>query len=139
VEHYRDASRTVCDVVTSLGKGEGGIIETIRLSAAGGSDDFAARIVGDALKQNAGVAGIVAVHLLRGRPADSSDESAGKALRSQPYEVADWILLIEAVDPESVRAARRAEASTAVLERCGVAPGCCRGLYRLQFGLVHSI
>jgi hypothetical protein len=137
VKHFRDTSRTVCDVVASLGVGEGGVMETIRLRVPGNAADFAVAS-GEMLRSIAAAPGVVAVHLLRGRRQDSAGGSAEKALRSQPDEVADWILLIEAVGPEAVKAARGTVASAAALQRCGVAPGCRRGLYRLQFALSRA-
>ena len=138
VAHFRDTSRTVCDVSASLGLGEGGVIETIRLATARASADFIAGMLAGALEPIARAAGIVGVHLLEGRPADSAGGSAEKALRSQPDEVADWVVLIEAVEAEAIRALRAGAGATPALAACGVAPHCRRGLYRLQFGLTHA-
>jgi hypothetical protein len=138
VAHFRDSSRTVCDVAVSLGAGEGGVIETVRLGTARPPAAFIAGMLKGALEPIVCAAGIVGVHLLQGRPADSAGGSAEKALRSQPDEVADWILLIEAVEAEAIRALRESAAATPTLVACGVAPGCRRGLYRLQFGLVKA-
>jgi hypothetical protein len=138
VAHFRDTSRTVCDVAASLGAGEGGVIETIRLQTTSEPENFVAVMREETLAPIVEAPGIVGAHLLRGRVADSAGGSAEKALRSQPDEVADWILLIEAVGAEAVQAARKGAAATAVLEHSGVVPGCRRGLYRLQFGLTQQ-
>jgi hypothetical protein len=44
VAQFRDTSRTICDVVLSFGTGDGGTVETLRLSAALRSQTFAARM-----------------------------------------------------------------------------------------------
>ncbi len=135
VAQFQETSRTICDVAASLGRGEGGVIETIRLRPASGAAPFADRMQDGLLRPLAEAAGIVGVHLLRGRPDDSGGGTAEKALRAQPDEIVDWILLIEAVSAEAIHAARRGAGATTALEHHGVAPGCRRGLYLLQFAL----
>ncbi len=137
VAHFRDTSRTVCDVVTSMGQGEGGAIETIRLQS-GGSEEFSTRVEQNFLGPVAAAPGIIAAHLLRGRADDSSGGTAERALRSQPDEVADWIILIEAVDDASLRASRQGPGADLALVRSGAAAGTRRGLYQLQFGLTKA-
>jgi hypothetical protein len=134
VAQFRDTSRTVCDIVTSLGLGEGGAIETIRLKPAEPAT-FAASLEQDFLRPVTQVPGIFAAHLLRGRVDDSSGGTTEKSLRSQPDEIADWIVLVEAVDIASLRAARQGPGSDQALAQAGSAPGFQRGLYQLQFGL----
>lgn len=135
VAHFRDTSRTVCDVVESLGAGEGGVIETIRLRPAAGGEGFAPGLLAALSQPLLEAPGIVGVHLLRGRQDDSKGGTAEKALRAQPDEIVDWVLLIEAVDAASVRAARAGAAAAEALTRAGAAPDLRRGLYQLQFGL----
>jgi hypothetical protein len=138
VAQFRDTSRTVCDVAASLGQGEGGVIETIRLRPATDAASFLRTMEAAILRPLAEAAGIVGVHLLRGRPDDSSGGTAEKKLRTQPDEIADWILLVEAVSAEAIHAARNGVGATAMLERHGVAADCRRGLYLLQFALTHD-
>jgi hypothetical protein len=138
VAQFKDTSRTICDVATSLGRGEGGVIETIRLRPASDPTYFAERFRDKVLRPLADLAGIVGVHLLRGRPSDSAGGTAEKKLRAQPDEIVDWILLVEAVAAEAILAARSGPGATAALERHGVAPGCRRGLYLLQFALSYE-
>jgi hypothetical protein len=134
VANFRDTSRTVCDVVISLGDGEGGAIETIRLQPDQG-ENLALRLEQGFLRPLAAAPGIVAVHLLRGRADDSSGGTTEKSLRSQPDEIADWIVLIEAVDAASLRSAREKPGSDHALAQAGAAPSFRRGQYQLQFGL----
>ena len=130
VQHFRDTSRTVCDVAVSLGVGDGAWIETIRLRPT--IDDFATHLTTTILQPALAAPGIVAIHLLQGRPADSTGGTAEKALRSQPDQTADWILLIESVDAEPIQALRTGLTST--LDQHGAE----RGLYRLQYALTHD-
>lgn len=136
VAHFRDTSRTVCDVVVSIGYGEGGCIETIRLRSSQ-DETFPQRLEHGFLRPLAGAPGIVAVHLLRGRVDDSSGGTAEKSLRPQPDEIADWIAVLEAVDIASLRLAREQAGSDRALAQAGVAPGFRRGLYQLQFSLTR--
>ena len=126
VAQFRDTGRTVCDVTSSLGLGEGGVIETIEFGAAG------AALPQAALAALLDAPGIVGVHLCQGRPADSGGGTTEKALRDQPDRIADWVLLVEAIDADAIRAARHGAGSNAVL---GVGADLKRGLYALQFGL----
>lgn len=121
VAQFRDTSRTICDVVLSLGEGEGGTIGTIQFSPASASPGESD------LRQLAAAPGIVGVHLLRGRPSDSAGGTVEKTLRAQPDHIADGILLIESVDAASVKAAS-----------AGLALGGVRGVYQLQFGLTKK-
>lgn len=138
IAHFRDTSRTVCDVAASSGVGEGGVIETIRMATTRMPVEFIEAMRREVLTPALASPGVVAVHLLQGRPADSSGKTTEKALRDQPDEIADWILLIEAVEAASLQRLRNAASGSGVLERCGVAPSYQRGLYRLQFGMTHS-
>lgn len=81
--------------------------------------------------------GITGVHLLRGRTADSSGPTAEKALRDRPDAVAEWVLLIEAIDADAIRAGRGSVGSNDALRRAGFG-ALQRGIYAFQFGLVAS-
>jgi hypothetical protein len=134
VARFRRTSRTICSVVASLGLGEGGFVETIRLAPLGAPEGF-----GTALATLAGTVlaapGIVAVHVLEGAPAGSGPASAEKALRGEPDTAEDWVLLIEAVGSEALSAAASESSATARLRDAGARADPVRGSYRLQFGL----
>ncbi len=134
VAHFRRTSRTICSVVASLGRGEGGFVETVRLGPAGGQEGFGtslAKLAATVLPSP----GIVAVHVLEGTRAGSGQASAEKALRGEPDTAEDWVLLIEAVDADSLKASASDAAATARLLEAGARPDPLRGIYRLQFGL----
>lgn len=136
VAQFRDTGRTVCDVAASLGQGEGGVIETIEFRAA--LDGVEAAMTRDVLQATLAEPGIVGVHLLRGHLAESSGTTAEKALRDRPDAVAEWVLLIEAIDVAALLAARRGASSDMALSRAGAAADAKRGLYALQFGLMAA-
>lgn len=132
VAQFRDTGRTVCDVASSLGLGEGGVIETVEFRAAAPG----AVMPHAALAALLGAPGVVGVHLCQGRPADSGGGTAEKALRDKPDRIADWVLLVEAIDANAIRAARLGAGSDDALAKAGAAPEAKRGLYALQFGLM---
>ena len=138
VTHFRDTSRTICDVALSLGAGDGGTIEALRLSAALPSQAFGERM-GRLTAKLLEAPGIVAAHLLQGRSDASRGVSAEKKLRSQPDQIADWILLIEAVGADPLFAVRSSGSADAALIAAGAALTIARGCYQLQFGLSKPV
>ena len=79
--------------------------------------------------------GIVATHLLQGRPDASGGVTAEKTLRGQPDQIAEWILMIESVGPDALLALRSSGSGNAGLVTAGAAPTIVRGCYQLQFDL----
>jgi hypothetical protein len=135
--HFTDTSRTACEVAASFGCGEGAWIETIRMSAVVPTGAFTRKLIADVLPDILAQTGIVGVHLLQGRPSDSRGTTLETTLRGGPDQVADWILLIEAVEPEPVDALRSGAVANEALRACG-AEEIERGLYRLQFALTKA-
>src|SRR5215468_7050733 len=77
VAQFRDTSRTICDVARSVGTGDGGTVEALRLSAVLPSQTFAGQM-GRLMAQLLETPGIVAAHMLQGRPDASGGASAEK-------------------------------------------------------------
>jgi hypothetical protein len=127
VAQFRDSSRTICDVGLSFGTGDGGTVEALRLSTALPSVTFADRM-GGLMAQLLEAPGIVAAHLLQGRPDASGGATAEKILRGQPDQVADWILLIEAVGSDALFALRSSGSADADLIAAGARPDHCARL-----------
>lgn len=136
VRTFTGTIRTVCRVARSEGAGAGGFVEAIRLSVAD-ADRFASAF-GDWLSIARDAAGITGAHLLQGLADASAAGSAEKALRSAPDAVADWVILVEAVDAEPLAALRAGSLSGAALSSMGAAGSPDRGIYRLQFDLDHD-
>jgi hypothetical protein len=131
VAHFRDTSRTICSVAASLGRGEGGWIETIRLGNI-------RQNCHQLLSEVAATPGITGVHLLQGLPPATSAPTAELKLRDRPDETVSWILLIEAVGPEIIFRLRIGILKDDQLRERGVADPIQRGICRLQFSLTKA-
>jgi hypothetical protein len=95
VKHFRDVSRSLCDVSASFGAGQGGLVATYRydLDAAHRAGHIAAmRSRLQALAKEPGVAG---AHLLVADDAASSVETAERKARGSATAVPRWIVLVE--------------------------------------------
>jgi hypothetical protein len=135
VRHFRETSRTICHVAQSRGLGDGASVATLRLAASGERAAFLARL-GTMMDELQAAPSIVAVHLLEGQ-GGGGGATAEKALRGEPDQTADWILLIEAVEAAPLEAALAEHASAQALSSVasGYDPARDYGIYRLQYGL----
>lgn len=121
VAHFSDTSRTVCEVVESLGLGSGGFMATFQLDAAAG--EALRRQHGRELARMLAQPGIVGVHLLQGLIAPAGAAATAETrLRAGPDAQAQWIVLVESVQPEA-------------LEAVAVPGRSERGIYQLQYAL----
>ncbi len=139
VRHFTDTIRTVCTLAHSCGRGEGGWIETVRIPAVGDRETFRAAIRSQVLEPALDRPGIVAAHLLEGEAAASGVATAEKDLRKEPDKVVAWVLLVEAIGPDALKAARTVVTGDAQLTACGApVTGFERGIYALQFALADT-
>ena len=135
VSQFIDNSRTICSTRVTRGSGEGGFIETLRFAAKTDADAVVESFSGTLVPAVLAAPGIVAVHLLQGHPEESQYVSAEKSMRSQPDRIADWSLLVEAIDADSLTALRTGVLSDAVLDAICDTGTLDRGIYRFQYGL----
>ena len=99
----RDNNRSLCAVATSMGLGGGAAILTGRLVANAGLEDrFVAWLTHDILPALIARPGIVGAHLLRGDHLSSAARTEEKAMRGQPDAVADWVMLVEGIEGETL-------------------------------------
>jgi hypothetical protein len=133
VAKFVDTSRTVCDVVWTLGDGEGGFIEAIVLDTAREPDAFAAQLQQQLRATFETNHGLVGVHLLRGHVDQSRRDTAETRLRSDPDRVAPWVLLVETSSAGALARIRTADVGNERLASAGNVIG--RGIYQLQFSL----
>lgn len=136
---FKDTARTACSVVKSVGTGTGAWIETIQLKAGAGlpSNDFASAL--SKLLVEAGAdPGIVGIHLLEGRHETSKVDTAEKSLRGEPDKLADWVILAEAVDADTLTSLRQTVLTTQALAACGADGEPVRGIYQFEFGLTKA-
>jgi len=135
VRHFQDTSRTVCAVALSVGQGDGGFIGALRFFARPDARDLPGCLEMAVAEPALQEPGIVAVHLLEGRP-DTGGQTAEKALRDNPEEQACWILLVEATDRGPLDRLLAGSASRDALAGAGADfhdDGW--GVYRLQYAL----
>jgi len=131
----RDNNRTLATVAASHGVGGGAAILTLRLAAADGSDARLSAWLGDEVAPAlVDRSGIVGAHLLRGDRQSSQVQTAEKAMRDKMDEVADWVFLVEAIEPEFLSPLRQGALADASLAGHG-APQTTAGLYRLHYTL----
>lgn len=136
VSHFTDTTRTVCKVAHSCGLGEGGWIETIRINAMPDAERFRQDMLDKVLQPALACPGIMAAHLLEGEVGASGGTTAEKALRKEADKVVAWIVLIEGLEADALKAARGTATGSAQIAACGAPEDSQeRGLYRLQFAL----
>jgi len=135
IQTFRNSNRTLCRVIASLGRGEGGAMLTLRFAPAA---DAAARVrdrlAGELLATLVERPGVVGAHLLRGDAEASRAETEEKALRAAPDQIADWVLLVDAIEPETLAGLRAGDLADRVLSGHGLAD-IAAGIYRLHYSL----
>jgi hypothetical protein len=138
VRFFQETSRTICDVSTTFGCGEGAYLEAIRLDTGIEADSFRTLLTNQVLVPATRQAGVVGVHLLQGQNAQTAEATAESQLRGAPDEVASWVLLIEAVEPCAIHALRQNTVHETALRSAGVEHEIKRGMYALQFSLTKA-
>jgi hypothetical protein len=138
VTSFQDTSRTICTVAATRGRGEGAFMEALRLDTRLDAQSFKGLFAEQVLLPASRQPGIVGVHLLEGESVPSGGATAESRLRSAPDEVAPWILLIEAVERQSIHALRQGVLHEARLGAAGAEDGVRRGIYSLQFSLTKA-
>lgn len=139
VRNFSDTSRTVCEVVRSLGQGEGVFVETIQLSKAETGKDLLAELVAGTLPAIANMHGVVGVHLLKGQGNVGRQATAETKLRNGPDANADIILLLELTNIEMLDLLRTDSLiSDEGLKKAGANAEIKRGAYSLQYSLTKQ-
>jgi hypothetical protein len=136
VRNFSDTSRTVCEVVKSLGQGEGVFVEAIQLSQADMGEDLLTKLVADTLPALSNMHGVVGVHLLKGQDNLGRQATAETKLRNGPDAKADIILLLELTNIEMLDSLRADSLiSDESLKKAGANSEIQRGVYSLQYSL----
>ena len=125
-------NRTLCRVAASHGEGVGAGMLTIRLAPRAGEERaLHAWLVDEALPEVAKHEGVVGAHLLQKDATTAKPLTSEERLRRGGADAsADWVLLVEAFDPEMATAA--AAALLAQLERRGAAGGRIAAAYSIS-------
>jgi len=136
---FRNSNRTLCRISASFGKGVGGVLLTLQLAPAQDrADRLRDRLAGQLLPEFVTRPGIVGAHLLEADAAASRMETAEKSLRDRPDEVADWVVLVEALDAPALKRLREAELGDVALAEAGAGVIQNAALYRLFHLLSES-
>lgn len=138
VKEFRETSRTICEVVASIGLGEGAWIEAVQIANITDRDAFAREMTQGLMPQVARQDGIIGVHLVRGIDAQASTETAETRLRRQPDAKCEWILLTEAAESNFLEALRTGACANDAIRKLSPGATVERGIYRLQYGLTRG-
>ncbi len=129
---FRNSNRTLCRIASSHGKGTGGYLLTVRLSPGiGAGTGLAAALSDTILPELVTGPAVVGAHLLRADESASRVETEEKALRDAPDEVADWVVLVEAMAPVPLETLLDEDLSEAALGGHGATGGQLSAIYRL--------
>lgn len=133
--HFRNTSRSACRPLARLGRGEGGIVTTLRFGTAHRSDARLETWLREAaLPAALEQPGIVSAELWRGDPGSSNVDTEERRMRGGPDVVADWIVLLTGNHPQQVEAASdQCLDGAAIKSHGGTLPEV--GVYRLLFAL----
>ncbi len=127
-------NRTLCAVDSTHGRGTGGYLLSIQLQPrAGEADRLRAWLSATALPALADRAGLSGAHLLIADRAASETRTQEKILRGEPDAIADWVVLVEAVDRTALEQARAELVGPEGLAAHGAAATVTAGLYSLDF------
>jgi len=137
VQHFRNTSRSLCDIEVSQGAGSGGFIGTIRFDSDPVHDaEILKTISSSILPEVTKAPAISAAHICRADESASSVKTAeqrGRAANMVPR----WVLMVEGATREAVDHVLSTHLSPAVLGDLG-APEALHGIYRLQYDLVGA-
>ena len=133
--YFRNMVRGVCDVRFSAGVGIGGSIVALRFAVEPGRDGELERHLADVLARIATMPMIAGAHLcVADAPASTIQTSERK---SHDAAVPDWLVMIEAVTPESASAACDTLLASD-LAGAGADSAIERGVYRLEICLTKA-
>jgi hypothetical protein len=138
VPHFINTLRVGYRVATSTGRGQGGVLLTLQLEAAGGAAHRPAALAAPGLAAIQGVTGVVSVHVLDATPEVTSVATEEKRLRGPGDRdrgaVEPWCLLVEA-DDAAVLGELRAGPLTPESLRARGAELRAAGAYQLQISI----
>jgi len=135
VQHFRNTSRSLCSIETSLGAGSGGFIGTIRFDCDTDKDvTILKSISGSILAEITKEPAVSAAHVCRADEDASNVKTAeqrGRAANMVPR----WVVMVEGATQESVASAISKYLNSKTLEALGITDS-MTGIYQLQFDLL---
>lgn len=139
IPQFRNSNRTLCRITASCGKGLGGALLTLQLApATGRAEALRSWLAGALLPELVTRPRIVGAHLLEAEREASRLGTAEKSLRAAPDEVADWVVLVEALDARPLERLADGELGGEPLRAQGAGELQNVALYRLYHALSES-
>jgi hypothetical protein len=133
VPGFRNVSRSVCRVESSVGVGQGGVMHTVRFDAAPDKSEALHRfLVNEAIPKIAAAPGVAGAHFCRADQSSSHIDTTEKKTRGSATLVPNWVLMVEGVNQSFVEAARRQAASDEQLLAAGARSPIDSGSYLLE-------
>jgi hypothetical protein len=137
VPYFRDTLRVGYRVAASAGRGQGGVLLTLRLAPTGGGGG-SPELLGAVLRGVGDVTGVVAVHALDATPEVTSIPTEERRLRGPDDRDRDavepWCLLVEADDVSVLTDLRAGLLTPDGLRARGIEPG-ATGAFQLQVSI----
>lgn len=131
VKHYHGVARSLCEVASSDGQGQGGLIATYRHDVADAGANGHRQRMAERLRTLVGEPGIAGAHLLVANAGASRMKTAEQEVRGGGTLVPRWIVLVEGWGDTAPFVARtRAFAGDAAFAGASDAPD--YAVYRLQ-------
>ena len=138
VQHFRNTSRSLCDVLFSWGSGSGGVIGTIRFDCEPAQDASVLKLLmEDVLPKLQEATGIVAAHVCRADLEASTVKTAEQKGRAENL-VPRWVVMLEGSQFEPVEAALTGPLGPRALAAARI-PEALHGIYRLEFDLLEQV
>ncbi len=132
--NFKNFIRTVAQVTERLGAGIGSHTATLRLSpATARRDGLRDWLTREGLPAMAERPGVVGAELWETDIAVTSPDTAERRLRGRADNVADWVIVVDGIEADSLRAACSHVFSQSALRQHGAAGRVQRGLYRLLY------
>lgn len=134
VKHFRSVARSICRVSHTAGRGQGGLMATLRYDVPGGGaavhrGALLRRVIPDLLEKP----GVAGVHVLVADAEASGVATAEQQARGVANAVPRWVLLLEGWgDEDDFVALAKEELTPARLDGIDLSAPSSLGLYRLQ-------
>jgi hypothetical protein len=133
---FQNTSRTACSVTYDVGQGVGGALCTIRLGPRSGREqELRDWLAGSALPALYERRGMVGATLCEADPETTNVPTAEKGLRAGEDVLANWVILADALEADSLRRVVGELLAPSELEAHGAARGSERGIYQLMYCL----
>jgi len=99
IRHFRNVSRSLCEVAASYGEGQGGLVATLRYDVAESQAVAHRQRLGrETLAAFAESRGVAGCHLLIADAAASAVDTAERRARAEQNLIPRWIVLVESWD-----------------------------------------